>query len=480
MATAPVSAPRIEESFRHLWVVVAFALLAAAGAGGYALALHEVEALYLGIAVAGCVAVLIDFRLGALLLAFLLPVSGTSLFPHGLLGITGLNPINMMIAGTLAAFLARGRIDHPGPLVPRPIAWLYVAPIAVAGLLGTMHVEDIHPGYFDQLVINYNTWTGYLRDVLVKPMLIVVAAVLVSAAVAKARKPEPYLAAVIGGACLLALVMFAFVFISDVRLGQLASPRARMFLSTAIGTHSNELGRTFVTAYAFALFAWWETRHAPTRLALFAALGIVSLGIVLTFSRNAFLGFFVVNGLFLLWKFNMKKLGLAILGTTVAAAMAPDAVYRRITYGFDGGANQVSAGRIEGIWLPLLPETLKSPLWGSGLDSILWSEAIRSGAAEFVGHPHNAYLEAFLDMGLIGLVLLLFFYWKVWRGFLALGSNPYVSPETRGFFQGACAALVAFAVAGMSGGTLRPSPENMLLWMAIGLMFGLLARRPAS
>ena len=31
----------------------------------------------------------------------------------------------------------------------------------------------------------------------------------------------------------------------------------------------------------------------------------------------------------------------------------------------------------------------------------------------------------------------------------------------RGFFQGACAALVAFAVAGMTGGSLRPQPENV-------------------
>ena len=48
-------------------------------------------------------------------------------------------------------------------------------------------------------------------------------------------------------------------------------------------------------------------------------------------------------------------------------------VYPRLTHGFDRGADAVSAGRIEGIWLPLPPETLDSPLWGNGLDSIMWS-----------------------------------------------------------------------------------------------------------
>ena len=68
----------------------------------------------------------------------------------------------------------------------------------------------------------------------------------------------------------------------------------------------------------------------------------------------------------------------------------------------------------------------------------------------------------------------------MWNGFRALGSNPYLSPVTRGFFQGACAALIAFLVAGMSGGSLRPSPDYVLLWVAIGIMYGLAARRPAA
>jgi O-antigen ligase len=237
----------------------------------------------------------------------------------------------------------------------------------------------------------------------------------------------------------------------------------------------------FVTAYALLLFAWWETKHEKAKMALFVALGMLSIGIVLTFSRNAFLGFFLVNGLFLIWRFNAKKLGLALLGAAVAVALAPDAVYRRLTYGFDSGsADAVSAGRIEHIWLPLIPDALQSPVWGQGLDSIMWSHAMTSGSMLFVGHPHNAYLQAILDMGLIGLGLIVVYYFTVWRGFRALGSNAYLSPTMRGFFQGACAALVAFAVAGMTGGSLRPQPENVPLWIAIGIMYGLLARRPAS
>ena len=479
MATLSATQPRSEAPGRHTWLVAAFALCACAVAGGYALALHEIEALYIGVTVSACVAILIDYRIGAVLLIVLLPVSATALFPGAMLGITGLNPINLLLAGTLGAYLLRGRLEHPGPLVPQPLLWLYVVPIVLAGLIGTRYIDDMHPGFFEAMVVNYTAWPGYLRDTMVKPLFTVLAALLVAVAVAKASKPEPYIAAIAVGACLLALVMLGFIIASEVRLGSLASARARAFF-TEIGTHANSLGRVFVTAYALMLFSWWETKHEPARLALFAVLGLLSFVILLTFSRNAFLGFFLVNGLFVVWKFNMKKLGLALLGTGIAAALAPEVVYRRLTHGFDAGADAVSAGRIEGIWLPLAPETLTSPLWGSGLDSIMWSRALNSGAMEFVGHPHNAYLQAVLDMGLIGLVLLVAFYWHVWNGFRALGSNAYLTPVMRGFFQGACAALLAFLLAGMTGGSLRPQPENALLWIAIGMMYGVLARKPKS
>jgi len=478
--TPASSSLRIDVSGAARALAAMAALAGLAVLGGFALAVGEIQALYVGLSLVACVAILIDYRAGAILLVLLLPISSTALFPHALMGMTGLNPMNLLLMATLASYLARGHVGHPGPFVPRQVLWLLVVPIALAGLLGTTHFDDILPAFFDRMVVAFTTWRGYLGVTVVKPVLLVLAALLVAAAVAKARKPESFVVALAAGACALALLMIGFVAISDIRLGMLASPRARMFFSE-IGAHANDFGRVFVTGYALLLFTWWESKDARARLALFVALGILSLGILLTFSRNAYLGFFLVNGLFLLWKFNMKKLGLALLGTAVAAALAPGAVYRRITYGFDSGsADTVSAGRIEGLWLPLLPETLKSPLWGQGLDSIMWSDTMALGAMEMAGHPHNAYLQAVLDMGVIGLVLLLAYYWHVWRNFRALGSNPYLTPPMRGFFQGACAALLAFAAACMTGGSLRPQADNVLLWIAIGIMYGLLVRKPKS
>lgn len=461
------------------WMLVAAGLLAFAVACGISLALGEIEALYLTTALVLCIAVLFDFRIGVVTLVMLLPLQASTFFPHALLGITGLNPQNLLLAGTLASYVLHGRLRHPGRFAPPPLLWLYVLPFAAAGLLGARHVDGMLPHFYETLVLNFNAWPGYLRDVLLKPMLIPLLGLLLGAATAASQKPERFLVPIALSVWLIALLQIGFIAASGVRLGLLASSSERDFLS-ALGLHANDLGRLFAVAYALLLFPWWETKRPGLKLFLFLTMGVLAFALLLTFSRGAFVGFILVNLLFLAWKFNLRTLGLALLALSVAAIMMPGYVVDRVMVGFDTGAvDDISAGRVEGIWLPLLPEFLNSPLFGSGLLSTTWSLPMTAGSMLTVTHPHNAYLEALLDIGVVGLALVLAYFWHVWRGFRALGSNTWLSPEMRGFFQGATAGLLCFLVTGMAGSSLRPTPEFSYLWLAIGMMYGMAARKPA-
>jgi O-antigen ligase len=87
-------------------------------------------------------------------------------------------------------------------------------------------------------------------------------------------------------------------------------------------------------------------------------------------------------------------------------------------------------------------------------------------------HPHNAYLQALLDMGIVGLVLLCAYFVHVWRGFRALSVSPDLTPTLRGFYLGAAAGLVGFLIAAVADGSLAPRPEQAFLWLAIGMMYG--------
>ena len=475
--TTTTAALRPQESSAHSWIFAAFGLVAFGIASGVAIALGEMAAFYVALSLVTALAVLFNFRLGAFLLIVIVPFGATQLFPHQLFGITGLNPLNVVLAATLISVAMRRQFAG---LPLRPLAWLFVVPIVIAGLIGMRHADDI-PAHFYEAAPSFNVIdaTSYFRELVIRPMLLVVAALLVGVAAARSPRPERFIYAIAISICLLAMIEMTFIAASGVHFSQLASPAARRFFNE-LGLHANDLGRLFAVGYAVILFVWWETTKPGLKTFLLATLGLAALGLVFTFSRGGMLAFFVVNGLFLMWKFNAKKLVLALGAGLVAMAFAPHYLWRRLTYGVDTDANAVSAERLDGIWTPLFPEIWKSPVWGNGIDSTLWSEPMQNASMLIVGHPHNAYLQAVLDMGFVGLALLLAFYWHVWKGFRALGSNAYLSPEMRGFFQGATAALICLMVAGVSGGTLRPDVPFAYLWVAIGIMYGLQARRPAN
>ena len=445
---------------------------------GVGIAVGEVQAMLASVALIAAIAAMIDFRAGAVFLMVLLPIASVSFFPRGMFGFTGLNPINLLMAATLASFVMRGR--RLSLLTPRPLLLLYVLPLVVAGVIGSRHVDDIVPFYYEMLLIHFVDGAGYLRDLLLKPLIMILIAMLVGAAVAQSQKPERFLAPIIIAVWVMSLTAIGLVVISGVRLGELAGTGSRDFFST-LGMHANDLGRMYAVAYALLLFTWGETKDKALKTLLVVTMSVLTIALLLTFSRGAFVGFMLINGLFLLWKFNARTLAIACLVATVGLLFMPGAVISRLMLGFTGGgdANTVSAGRIDEIWGPLmLSDFWKSPLWGNGLDSVMWADAAWNGTMLLVTHPHNAYMQAFLDMGLLGFGLALAYFWTVYRGLLALGSNAYLSPTLRGFFQGAVAGLLCFLVTGMAGSSLRPVPEFAFLWLAIGMMYGMRARIP--
>jgi len=478
MAAAHASSlARSESGSNYLWILAAVGLVAFGAASGIAIAFGEANAFYITLSVILGAAVLVDFRVGAVVLILLLPMVATYFLPHSMFGIPALNPFNIVLAATLVSYVMRGRI---AALAPPALVWLYLVPILVAGMIGFPHAPDILAYFYDLGGLNFLESWGYYREMAVRPLLIVVVALLVGAAIARAQRPERFIVAIAVSTWIIALVELAFVAASGVRLGALASAEARSFFDD-VGLHANSLGRLFAVAYALLVFVWWETKNASLKLGLFLTLCITGIALILTFSRGGMLGVAIATAMFLLWKFNSRKLFLVICAAILGLAFAPEAVWDRITFGFaSGDVNTVSAGRIEGIWGPLVPELTTSPIWGSGLGSIMWSFPMVNGMMMLVGHPHNAYLEAALDMGFVGLGLLLAYYVHVWRGFRALGSNAYLSPEMRAFFQGATAALLVFLITGWTGSSLRPEPEFGFLWVAIGMMYGMLARKPSD
>ena len=425
----------------------------------------------------GAAFILRDFRVGVVLLILLMPIAGSHVFPHTMLGVTGLNPVNLLLAATLGACLLQAAAQ--GGLrgfLPRPL-WFYLLPILVAGAIGAHRVGDIAPAFYMLDMLDFHDAAGYLRDLVVKPLSLVVFALLVCAAAARSARPEKFLLPALLSVLAMDAIVVVYVAQSGVALYRLASSESREFLS-ALGMHANDLGRLYAVAYALLLFAWGAEEQPALRVALLAAMGLTAIALMLTFSRGAFVAFALVNALFVL----RQRGGRALLFAAALAGLAlfalPDAVRERATVGFGGGLDAISAGRLDGLWLPLLPEVLRSPVYGSGIESILWSDPMRVGGGAnvlLVTHPHNAYLRALLDTGVLGLALLGAYYAHAWRRLRECAADPACAPTLRGFFRGAAAALVAILVADFTDSSLMPRPEQVFLWFAIGMMYGRLA-----
>lgn len=460
--------------------LAAIAALAAFGAfWGLFVAVAGVPAVLIAASLIACVFCLRDFRAGVGLLVLMMPIANSQVFPRSMFGITGLNPLNLLLATTMLVFFMRWAGEKKGARVfPARLFWLYLLPFSVAAFVGMSHVNQI-PGSFHELeLIQFNNAVGYLRDMWAKPLILVIYALLVGAAVARSERPERFLTPMMISVWIMAGMAVVFVAISGVSLSQLAGTYARSFLS-ALGMHANDLGRLYATAYAILLFTWDRTENWTLKTFTLLAMGAVVLALLLTFSRGAFFGFILVNLIYLFARRRLKTLVMAGLAVPVALALMPGAVWYRVTMGFGSGLNAISAGRTGDIWEPLWPELAGYALTGNGVGSVMWSRAMREGRLWEISHPHNAYLEAYMNMGVAGLVLLVAFWIWIWRSFRKEARNAAHAPEVRGVFEGAAAGLAAYLVAGMAGGSLQPDATQAFLWLAVGILFGVRAKTAA-
>jgi O-antigen ligase len=106
----------------------------------------------------------------------------------------------------------------------------------------------------------------------------------------------------------------------------------------------------------------------------------------------------------------------------------------------------------------------------------MFSKAMRTGQLDNYAHPHNAYLQAYLDLGVVGLVVFTGFWIYLWYRFRQYAKDDRVHPHLQGLFEGAAAGIVSFLIAGFAGSSLEPVTEQAFLWLAIGVLYGMKLR----
>ena len=374
------------------------------------------------------------------------------------------------VALSVAAYLVR--FIH-GPSRPVFISnvwlWLYVAVVLFAGLNGIKNVDGI-PSWMLVPEADYGIPWVYFRSIILPGILLPLLAVITAIAIADRQKLEMATTPAWVLAATMALMVLAYVATSGVALSTMAQSGFRSEHLTGLGFHSNELGTFLAIAYGLLLGARGGMERRAQKVAL-VLLWLIAAALLLTFSRGALLAFVLVNAFYFVSGSPRKR---AVFGGLVLLAwvMAPAAILERAQFGLDSkDLNEISAGRLDNIWLPLLPDVADHLAFGQGLHSIMWTEAQRLQQIYPVNLAHNAYLDLLLDVGVVGTVLILAWYVQLWRMF-SRGAATETDVRFRALFVGGRLALVALFLCALSNDRLTPTAPASLLWLAAGVVLG--------
>ena len=225
----------------------------------------------------------------------------------------------------------------------------------------------------------------------------------------------------------------------------------RESLSWHLRLHANQVGALGVYLLILALLmnehGWKNLRYVSIVCALIC--------IVFAFSRIAFLSTAAIL-LLLVWRLEARErtFVFAAVGVVILAFSGDLIVRATNEIDLSGSAqdyNRISAGRIEGIWLPAFRMFVESPWIGNGLGTLVYAPYMSAYMP-----AHSAYLKLALDSGFLGLLALANFY------FFALRESWHRRDEL--FFL-----LIAMAMLGLTGHQFYPYHSNYVLWVVYGM-----------
>ena len=223
-------------------------------------------------------------------------------------------------------------------------------------------------------------------------------------------------------------------------------------------------------------------KSTSARLGGSVLLGIIFLGMALCHSRGSYIGF-VAAGMSLGIARWPKMLLIMPIGFAGLFALMP-AIPARLGMGIgvadvSGGTSQnwdeITAGRVTDLWPVAIDAFGKSPLLGYGGYACSRTQ-IRDRWIETGGgapsHPHNAYLEVLLDMGIIGFLPAMVLY----GGILAITLRLFRvrdDPLAAAVGGMGLAMITTLLVTAMGCQSFYPSQSTILYWCiwALGLRF---------
>lgn len=402
--------------------------------------------------------------------------------PKSMLGIQGLNPFNVGLAGIVLAWaLTRSRetLEKNAP----PLFNLMLSLLAGVMLIGFLRLL-VEPSNLVATGVGLNptryTTFGLVAEFLLNTFKWVVPGLLLFKG---CRSKEHHQWAVL---CLTGLyLILAAQTIRQMPLpllldGDALSRRAGRVLAIRVGYHRVELAGMFAGASWAMLTVRPLFTSLLARVGLLGMAGITTLALALTGGRTGY-GAWCIVGILLAGLRWRRALLLGPIAVSLLIGSAPG-ISQRLLQGitYDESGEAITAGKTDiytvtsgrsVLWPYVLESIAEHPVFGYGREAINRNglrEKAFQGTGEDFGHPHNGYFQFALDNGLVGLMVFLMFFVMLLRESVALFRRD--DPQATAAGGMAFALVTSFLIAAVGAQTFYPTELSMGVWCAIGLM----------
>ena len=443
-----------------LWVMVAVLMVAAIIQANMIL-----TSTYLAIAMSSAFFFLMLFfnaPLGLLMIMlFIFPFSGTEAFRAALADIPGFKPLQLLSLALMVVALMNLRNAVRPPAAAVFFFLVIIVVFSVTFLRSLPNLDDINQVQTERLSV-----PRYFLSEYFKHLIYFIPAIIIAHYVYTTRDLDRVARTINWSITLLSVVIIGFYFINADLV--MDSRSTRRLYATSFGLHTNSIVNYYILGFPFILAELFKKRS----VLVLAKIVLCTIAIALLFSRSAY--FLLIASFFIYLYVSKRARWLPILAMIMMASyfIIPDAVIERATKGFQSGdRNEFTAGRVDHIWMPLLKEStsdIKTILFGNGRYAMVSTDAHKRRAIIQAMHPHNMYLEVFLDAGLIGLLIILSLF-----GYLLLKAYAHLKPAEntpyKEYLTAAITAVVCFLISGLTDRTFFPDEINGYLWVIVGL-----------
>ena len=393
----------------------------------------------------------------------LVPLSNSFFVQDNLFGIQGMKPFNLLGALVLALALIRPQRANDAERRTDTIFNRYFAVYALIFVVTVVrslsHLPNLHlalPELFPAGALSH-LMTHLVRPALyLAPMLFIVFNVITKKDLEKTVWVL-CLSAMIFSICVVGL-FFGF------RLWSSAEYH-RHILIEYLGYHYNFLATHYIIMTPI-LF-----QKALTKKPFYVAAFIISaMAVACLKSRTAY-ALFVFAVTFMLWFTGRRKIFpiITLLVLMIGPYLIPSWLIERALYGVSSGnMNDLSADRLDAIWLPLITERLENIpalLFGLGRFSMVLSKAHVYGEMLQVYGAHNAFLELALDSGLIVMIAFVVFLVRMGRMLVA-----QALARKDDFFWAMVCSYVCFLISCMTDRVFYPSYSAVFLLTITGIL----------